>query len=94
MDELVKQKMYKNICDSNIETKTNENYVKYRHEPMVQCCNKDLCNYNIVIPSNRSLNKPGEITVVYTCDRNEKTEIVINEIHPSLHDLDNHLYLH
>lgn len=64
MDALVKNEKYKNICDTDSGTnKPAENFVTYRHDPIVQCCNKDLCNYNIVIavPTNRSLPKPGEL---------------------------------
>lgn len=68
MDALVKNEKYKNICDTDSETnKPAENFVTYRHDPIVQCCNKDLCNYNnivMAVPTNRSLAKAGELLYI------------------------------
>lgn len=64
MDALVKNEKYKNICDTKSETQTYENFVKYHREPVVHCCSKDLCNYNIVmnVPTNRTLVKPEPVS--------------------------------
>uniref|UniRef100_A0A8W8MAK2 BMP and activin membrane-bound inhibitor-like protein n=1 Tax=Magallana gigas TaxID=29159 RepID=A0A8W8MAK2_MAGGI len=66
MDALVKNEKYKNICDTDSETnKPAENFVTYRHDPIVQCCNKDLCNYNnivMAVPTNRSLAKADPVS--------------------------------